>query len=59
VVPLVPGQASTAARGGALLADAMIGGRYAVLAEVLRLREASGSALDYLRMAGAENITLG
>ena len=53
VVPLVPGRASTAARGGALLADGLAGGRNAALAEVLRLRESSGTALDYLRVAGA------
>lgn len=59
LVPLVPGQASTAARGGALLADALTGGPHAALADALRLREASGSALDYVRVAGAENISLG
>jgi predicted butyrate kinase (DUF1464 family) len=59
VVPLVPGNASTAARGGALLADGLTGGRHAALVETLRLREASGSALDYLRVAGAETISLG
>jgi predicted butyrate kinase (DUF1464 family) len=59
VVALAPGRASTAARGGALLADALAGGPHAALAEVLRLREASGSALDYLRVAGAETISLG
>ena len=59
VLALGPGRASTAAHGGALLADALAGGRHAVLAKALRLREASGSALDYLRVAGAEAITLG
>ena len=59
VVALVPGRASTAARGGALLADALTGGRNAALAEVLRLRESSGTALDHLRVAGAETISLG
>jgi predicted butyrate kinase (DUF1464 family) len=59
VVPLVPGQASAAARGGALLADAVTGGPHAALADVLRLRESSGSALDYLRVTGAEDISLG
>jgi predicted butyrate kinase (DUF1464 family) len=53
------GRASTAAHGGALLADALAGGPHAVLAEVLGLRQASGSALDYLRVAGAETISLG
>jgi predicted butyrate kinase (DUF1464 family) len=59
VTALVPGRASTAAYGGALLADALAGGPYAALAEVLRLRESSGSALDYLRVAGADTISLG
>jgi predicted butyrate kinase (DUF1464 family) len=59
VVALVPGRASTAAHGGALLADALAGGPHGVLAELLRLRESRGSALDYLRVAGAEAITLG
>ncbi len=59
VSALVPGRASAAAHGGALLADALAGGRNAVLAEVLRLRESSGTALDHLRVAGAETISLG
>jgi predicted butyrate kinase (DUF1464 family) len=59
VVPLVPGRASAAARGGALLADGLAGGRSATLVDVLRLRESSGTVLDSLRVAGAENISLG
>ncbi len=59
VVALVPGRTSAAARGGALLADALAGGRNAALAEVLRVRECSGTALDYLRVSGAETIALG
>jgi predicted butyrate kinase (DUF1464 family) len=59
VVALAPGRASTAARGGALLADALAGGRNAPLAELLRLRESSGTALDHLRVAGAQAISLG
>lgn len=59
VIALVPGRASTAAWGGALLADALAGGRYASLAELLRLRESSGTVLDYLRVAGAQKISLG
>src|SRR5204862_2180244 len=39
VIALVPGRASAAAHGGALLADGLAGGRNAVLAEVLRLRD--------------------
>jgi hypothetical protein len=48
----------TAARGAAVLADGLAGGRYAPLVEGLRLREASGTALDHLRMRGAESIRL-
>jgi predicted butyrate kinase (DUF1464 family) len=59
VVTLVPGQASSAAYGGALLADALVGGPNAALADVLRLRESSGTVLDHLRLAGAETISLG
>jgi len=59
VIALVPGRASAAARGGALLADALAGGRNAPLAEALKLREAGGGVLDYLRVAGADAISLG
>ncbi len=59
VVPLVAGTASTAAHGGAMLADGLAGGRYAVLAAALGLREASGTALDHLRLDGADEIELG
>ncbi|HTP19578.1 MAG TPA: DUF1464 family protein [Solirubrobacteraceae bacterium] len=59
VVALVPGRASAAARGGALLADGLAGGRHAQLAELLRLRESSGTVLDHLRVAGAKEISLG
>ena len=59
VVALVPGRASAAARGAALLADALAGGGNAGVADALRLRESSGTALDHLRIAGAETISLG
>jgi predicted butyrate kinase (DUF1464 family) len=59
VVALVPGRASAAARGGALLADGLAGGPNAALVGALRLRESSGTVLDYLRVAGAETISLG
>ena len=58
VIALIAGGASAAAHGGALLADGLAGGAYAPLAEVLRLRDASGTALDYLRVSGAETISL-
>jgi predicted butyrate kinase (DUF1464 family) len=51
-------RAKTAAQGAAVLADGLAGGRYAPLVERLRLREASGTALDHLRMRGAESIRL-
>jgi predicted butyrate kinase (DUF1464 family) len=59
VIALVPGAASAAAHGGALLADALVGGGNAPLAAALRLRECRGTALDHLRVAGAETISLG
>jgi predicted butyrate kinase (DUF1464 family) len=59
VIALPAGPGSAAARGGALLADALAGGPNAMLAEVMQLRDASGTALDYLRVARAETIALG
>ncbi len=59
VLALGPGRASAAAHGAALLADGLAGGPHAGLAQVLRLRESAGSALDHLRVAGAEMISLG
>ena len=51
-------RAKTAAQGAALLADGLAGGRYAPLVELLRLREASGTTLDHLRILGADSIRL-
>jgi predicted butyrate kinase (DUF1464 family) len=51
-------RARTAAQGAAVLADGLSGGRYAPLVERLRLREASGSVLDHLRIEGAGSIGL-
>ena len=59
VVALVPGRASAAAHGAALLADGLAEGSNADLVELLRLRDSSGSALDHLRVAGSESISLG
>jgi predicted butyrate kinase (DUF1464 family) len=56
---LVAGAASTAAHGGALLADGLVGGRHAGVVAALGLREAAGTVLDHLRVAGAEAIRLG
>jgi len=47
-----------AAQGAALLADGLAGGRYAALVERLGVRDASGSALDHLRIHGADRIRL-
>ena len=49
----------SAARGAALLADGLAGGRYAPLVDGLRLRAAHGGVLDHLRMYGADRIALG
>lgn len=59
VVALPSGRASAAARGSALLADGLVGGGHAALAERLGLRQAAGTALDHLRVAGADTIALG
>jgi predicted butyrate kinase (DUF1464 family) len=47
-----------AAHGAAVLADGLAKGRYAGLVECLGLAEANGSALDHLRVHGAERIRL-
>jgi predicted butyrate kinase (DUF1464 family) len=47
-----------AARGAAVLADGLVGGRYAALVERLGVRDSSGSVLDHLRVDGAEQIRL-
>ncbi|HET7048468.1 MAG TPA: DUF1464 family protein [Solirubrobacteraceae bacterium] len=59
VVTLIPGRASSAAYGGALLADALAGGPNAALADLLRLRESAGTALDHVRVADVGSISLG
>ena len=52
------GDAKAAAQGAAVLADGLAGGRYAALVERLGVRDASGSALDHLRVHGADRIRL-
>jgi predicted butyrate kinase (DUF1464 family) len=47
-----------AAHGAAMLADGLAGGRYAALVDRLGVRESSGSALDHLRVHGADRIRL-
>jgi predicted butyrate kinase (DUF1464 family) len=59
LVPLVPGRASAAAHGAALLADGLAGGPNTDLVTRITLRGSSGTALDYLRVAGAQSISLG
>jgi predicted butyrate kinase (DUF1464 family) len=49
---------NAAARGAAVLADGLAGGRHSALAERLGVRGASGSALDHLRLHGAGAIRL-
>ena len=51
-------RAKAAAQGAALLADGLAGGAHAPLVECMRLREARGSALDYLRVPGSGRIQL-
>ena len=55
----VPLRSKSAAQGAALIANCLAGGRYAPLVAAMRLREASGSVLDYLHLRGAEAIRLG
>jgi predicted butyrate kinase (DUF1464 family) len=57
VAPVRPAT-NAAARGAAVLADGLAGGRYAALVERLGVRDASGSALDHLRIHGADRIRL-
>jgi predicted butyrate kinase (DUF1464 family) len=49
MLPLLPGAwVKHAAQGAALLADGLAGGRHAALVEHLRLREATGTVLDWV-----------
>jgi predicted butyrate kinase (DUF1464 family) len=50
--------AKAAAQGAAVLADGLAGGRYAALVERLGVRDAGGTALDHLRVHGAEHVRL-
>jgi predicted butyrate kinase (DUF1464 family) len=45
-----------AARGAALIADGLAGGRYRELVEVMRLGEARGTVLDQLYLTGADEV---
>jgi predicted butyrate kinase (DUF1464 family) len=46
--------AKQGAQGAALIADGLAGGRHQDLVDALRLREASGTVLDYLRVVSPE-----
>lgn len=48
--------AKEAAQGAALIADGMAGGQYAGLVETMRLKEASGTVLDYIHVSQAEEL---
>jgi predicted butyrate kinase (DUF1464 family) len=52
------GSMTAAAQGAAVLADGLAGGPYAALVERLGVRDARGSALDHLRIHGADRIRL-
>ena len=58
VAPVCAVHLPAAAYGAAMLADGLVGGRYAELVERLGIRDASGSALDHLRVHGADRIRL-
>ena len=58
VAPVRIASGLAAARGAAVLADGLVGGRYAALVERLGVRDASGSVLDHLRVDGADRIRL-
>jgi predicted butyrate kinase (DUF1464 family) len=58
VAPVRIAEGLAAARGAAVLADGLAGGRYAGLVERLGVRDASGTALDHLRLHGADRIRL-
>ena len=58
VAPVRIATGLAAAQGAAVLADGLAGGRYAGLVERLGVRDASGSALDHLRVHGADRIRL-
>jgi predicted butyrate kinase (DUF1464 family) len=51
-------QVKAAAQGAAVLADGLAGGRHAALVERLGVRDARGSALEHLRIDGADRIRL-
>jgi predicted butyrate kinase (DUF1464 family) len=48
--------AKEAAQGAALIADGLLGGQFAPLVEVMRLKEAHGTVLDYLHVSTAHEV---
>ena len=50
------GATKEAARGAALIADGLLGGRHAALVDALCLREAAGTAIDHLYLQGADAV---
>src|SRR5262245_2154390 len=52
---LAPG-CKEAAQGAALVADGLAGGRHRDVVEAMRLREARGTLLDHLYLAGADSL---
>jgi len=58
VAPVRVATGLAAARGAAVLADGLAGGRYTALVECMGVRDAGGSALDHLRIHGADRIRL-
>lgn len=57
-LPSLPGaRVKHAAQGAALLADGLAGGRHADLVASLRLRDAAGSVLDWLRPPPGDRLT--
>ena len=49
--------AKEAAQGAALIADALLGGEFAELVEIMRLREARGTVLDYIHVSEADKLS--
>jgi predicted butyrate kinase (DUF1464 family) len=58
VAPVRAVSGAAAAHGAAVLADGLSGGRYAPLVDCLGVGGAQGTALDHLRVRGAERIAL-
>jgi predicted butyrate kinase (DUF1464 family) len=58
VAPVRVAAGLAAARGAAVIADGLVGGRYAPLVECLGIRDASGSVLEHIRLDGADQIRL-